>query len=73
MSIESLTDKELDELVEWIERYDGDVASAVGPVIADLRATRAEVERLRTALGLADNAALRLREQESGAATTPAV
>lgn len=41
----SLTDEDLAELMEWIERYDGDIAGAVAPVIAALRASRAEVER----------------------------
>ena len=41
-----LTDEELAELLEWIGRYDGDIAGAVAPVIADLRASRARVKEL---------------------------
>jgi hypothetical protein len=43
----TITDEELAATLEWIERYDGDIAGAVAPIVAALRAERAEVERLR--------------------------
>ncbi|HEY3407521.1 MAG TPA: hypothetical protein VGK53_05045, partial [Propionicimonas sp.] len=46
---DALTDENLTEMVEWAARYDGDIASVLAEVVAALRASRAEVERLRTA------------------------
>lgn len=79
----SITDEELAEMLEWIERYDGDIASVVAPVFAALRASRAEVEhvwerydnavavtrRLRTALGRAPETWLK-DDEEAWAAYT---